>query len=398
MTGTVSVTSVPPDRIRLLFVSASLYTGGAERQLVQLVRGLDPARYEMTVAVFIGPETATQEGFYGQVAELPHVRLEVLRRSGRFDVAGPILSLVKLIRSRHIQLIHTYLNLASTFGVIAARLAGVPIVASAIRDSRDIGLTYRLCRVVQAYGADALLSNSAAGFDNRFRHWRANFHVIPNGLDLRRFASQPDHIAQLREDLHLGRFTKLIGMVATLSGFKDHEAFLQVALRVLQQQPEVGFLVIGDGPNRASLEARCLELGLARNVVFTGYRRDIDVLTGILDVACLFTNYRVISEGLPNAVMEAMACGVPVVATEDGGTVEILHDGVEGYLVARNDVGIAAERIMRLLNDGSLHEKMGRSGRTAIEKRYGLDTCIARHELLYGTLLNRRSVDGVGGS
>lgn len=397
MNAVPAVRSGAPGPVRLLFVASSLYVGGAERQLVQLVQNLDPTRYVITVAVLIGPDRATQDGFYTLISGLPNVSLAVLRRAGRFDVVGPVVSLVSLIRTHRIQLIHTFLNLASTFGVIAARLTGVPIVASAIRDSRDIGLVYCLSRILQAYTADFLLSNSEAGFDNRFRRRRANFRVVPNGLDLRRFDPQPEKVAQLREELQLARFTQLVGMVATLSAFKDHEAFLQVAARVLQEQPQTGFLVIGDGPNRAALEALSLRLGLADNVIFTGYRRDIDALTGMLDVACLFTNYRVISEGLPNAVMEAMACGVPVVATDDGGTVEVLHDGAEGYLVARNDVEVAAGRIVGLLQDASLRQQLGRNGRAAIETRFSLDACVASYESLYDKLLDERHLPGAHG-
>lgn len=374
--------------IRLLFVTPSLYVGGAERQLVQLVRNLDQTRYALTVAVFIGPETATQKGFYAQVSQQPNVSLKVLTRNGRFDLIGPVLSLVRLIRAQDIQVMHTFLSLPSTFGVIASWLTGVPIIASAIRDSRDLGIVYRICRVIQACTADILVSNSEAGFDNRFRRRRANFRVIGNGIDLRRFEPRPNVVARLHEEFQLSRFRQLVGMVATLSGFKDHEAFLQLAAKVVAERPGTGFLVVGDGPNRSALEARVAELGLTGDVVFTGYRSDIDTLTGMLDVACLFTNYRVISEGLPNAVMEAMACSVPVVATQGGGTGEVLHDGVEGYLVAENDVDISAGLVLRLLKDETLRSTLGRQGRLSIEKSFSLDGCIARHESLYRHVLN----------
>ncbi|MCL4779471.1 MAG: glycosyltransferase [Gammaproteobacteria bacterium] len=379
--------SASHDRIRLLFVTPSLYVGGAERQLVQLVQNLDPARYLITVAVFVAAEVATQEGFYRQVSGLPNVTLATLSRGSRFDLVGPLFSLVRLIRARQIQVIHTFLSLPSTFGVVASRLTGVPIVASAIRDSRDIGLVYRICRILQAHTANILVSNSGAGFDNRFRRRRANFRVIGNGLDLRRFDVRPEAVANLRRELGLSRFTQLVGMTATLSGFKDHEAFLRVAEKVVAERPETGFLVIGDGPNRTSLEALTARLGLAGNVVFTGYRSDVDVLTGMLDVACLFTNFRVISEGLPNAVMEAMACSVPVVATRGGGTVEIVHDGVEGFLVAENDVGISAQLVLRLLKDESLRRRLGAQGRASIEANFSLAACIARYEELYCQVL-----------
>lgn len=378
------------ERIRLLFVSPSLCIGGAERQLVQLLQNLDPQRYAITVAVFIGADQVAQEGFYRQVSELQNVSLKVLSRSGRFDLLGPVRSLVRLIRAERIQLVHTFLNLASTFGLVAARITGVPIVASAIRDSQDLNVVYRLCRIAQAWGTDILVSNSEAGFDNRFRRRRANFRVIGNGLDLRRFDVRPEVVAQLREELQLSRFGQLVGMVATLSDFKDHAAFLQIAARVVAERPQTGFLLIGDGPNRPALEALSAQLKLVDNVVFTGYRSDIDVLTGLLDVACLLTNYRVISEGLPNAVMEAMACSVPVIATDGGGTVEILQDGVEGYLVAQNDVDVCSREILRLLADDRLRQTMGRAGRATIERKFSLAACVSGYEHLYSELLGRR--------
>jgi glycosyltransferase involved in cell wall biosynthesis len=386
----VNAVSATGDRLRLLFVIPSLYIGGAERQLVQLVQNLDPDRYAITVAVFIGPDVATQKGFYQQIANLPNVSLVVVARDGRFDVFGPVVSLVRLIRARNIQLMQTFLNLASTFGLIAARIAGIPILASAIRDSRDIGFVYRVCRGMQAYGTDILLSNSEAGFDNRFRRRRHNFRVVGNGLDMKRFESQPDTVKRLREELQLFRFCHLVGMVATLSAFKDHEAFLHIAARVIRERPDTGFLVIGDGPGRSALEALSRQLGLSRNVIFTGYRPDVDTLTGMLDVACLFTNYRVISEGLPNAVMEAMACAVPVVATDGGGTVELIDDGVDGYLIADNDVDTSVVRILQLLKDDELRRSLGRNGRLKVEGKFSLEACVSRHEAMYEELLSER--------
>jgi glycosyltransferase involved in cell wall biosynthesis len=378
------------DPIRLLFVTPSLCIGGAERQLVQLLQNLDPQRYAITVAVFTGADDVSQEGFYRQVSDLPNVSLKVLSRSGRFDLLGPVRSLVQVIRTEQIQLMHTFLNFASTFGLVAAKITGVPIVASAIRSSRDPNLVYRACRTLQAFATNVLVSNSEAGFDNRFRRRRRNFRVIGNGLHMPRFRAQPELVTQLRTELGLSRFSHLVGMVATLSAVKDHPAFLQIAARVVAVRPETGFLVIGDGPNRASLEEMSARLGLDNNVVFTGYRPDVDTLTGLLDVACLFTNYRLISEGLPNAVMEAMACGVPVIATDDGGTVEILHEGVEGFLVSRNDPDISTGLILRLLEDETLRAAMGERGRASAIANFSLDVCIGRYEELYRQLLDAR--------
>ncbi len=375
--------------VRLLFITPSLHSGGAERQLVQLVKRLDPERYAMTLATLTSRIGAGHAGFYAEVEDLPHVRLVELPRSGRLDVVGPLLALVRLIREERIEVIHSFLNLGSTFGMIAARLAGVPIVASSIRDSRDAGLVYRLCRIAQARGTDFFVSNSEAGFDNRFARRRPNFRVIGNGLDMARFTPRPEVEARLRTQLGLARFRHLVGMVASLTEYKDHEAFIELAARVVARQPDTGFLVIGDGPRRADLEALCDRLGLGRQVIFTGFLKDVDALTGMLDVACLFTNYRVISEGLPNAVMEAMACGVPVIATADGGTLELMCDGVEGFLVRNNDSEVAGQRLLRLLDNAELRRTMGALGRQAMSERFSLEACVAAYEELYASCLRR---------
>lgn len=376
--------------LRILFLAPSLDIGGTERQLLQLLQRLDPRRYHMTVAVFTDGGSNRGRGFYADVRALPQVRLVVLGRQGRYDMAGPLRRLLRLLREERIELMHSFLNLASMFALLASRLSGVPVVASAIRDSRDPNLVYRLCRYAEAWGCTYLVSNSEAGFNNRFRRRRANFRVIGNGLDLARFTPRSEVAARLRAELGLARFRQWVGMVATLSAFKDHEAFLAMAVRVATERPDTGFLVIGDGPRRATLETLAGRLGIERQVVFAGHRSDVDTLTGLLDVACLFTNHRIIDEGLPNAVMEAMACGVPVVATRGGGTPELMTDGVEGYLVTDNDLNESSARVLALLGDEALCREMGAKGRARAEAQFSLAACVAAYEDLYASLLRRR--------
>lgn len=386
---TLSAGATSREPLRILFLSPSLQAGGAERQLVQLLRQLDPQRYQMTLATIDKPRDNAR-GFHADVRALTQVRLLDLGRQGRFDIIGPLLRLQRLLREQRIEIMHPFLNLASMFALAASWRTGVPVVASAIRSSRDRNMIYRLCVLAQAAGCDYLVSNSEAGFDNRFRRRRANFRVIGNGLDLARFAPRPEVAARLRERFGLGRFRQLVGMVARLSDAKDHEAFLDMAARVAAIHPDTGFLVVGDGARRAVVEAYAVQLGLADRVVFTGFCQDVDVLTGLLDVACLFTNYRIVDEGLPNAVMEAMASRVPVVATRGGGTPELMTDGVEGYLVTDNDVAASSARVLALLEDEQLRRTMGASGRARAERQFSLAACASAYEALYASLVAAR--------
>lgn len=387
---TLSAGATSREPLRILFLAPSLQSGGAERQLVELLRQLDPQRYRMTLVTIDPPGADATRGFRADVQALPHVRLADLGREGRFDVIGPLRRLRRLLREERIEVMHPFLNLASMFALATSWRTGVPVVASAIRSSRDPNLLYRLCVLAQAVGCDYLVSNSEAGFDNRFRRRRANFRVIGNGLDLARFAPRPEAAARLREQFGLGRFRRLVGMVATLSAFKDHEAFLDMAARVAEKHPDTGFLIVGDGPRRAVVEAYAARLGLAEKVVFTGHCREVDVLTGMLDVACLFTNHRIVDEGLPNAVMEAMASGVPVVATRGGGTPELMTDGVEGYLVTDNDIAASSARVLALLEDEQLRRTMGNAGRVRAERQFSLAACVAAYEALYASLVAAR--------
>jgi glycosyltransferase involved in cell wall biosynthesis len=375
------------ERIRLLLTIPSLQGGGAERQFVELVRNLSPDKYVLTVVYFDRPGDHEGPAFQSVISRLGHVSLVYLPREGLFGFAGPLLGLIRLIRARRIQVVHSFLNLASTFGVLAARITGVPHVASAIRDGRDYGFAYKVCRRVQAWGADYLVSNSRAGIDNRFRHWRTNFKVVYNGIDPDRFPPRAVAVETFHQRFKSRHFDALVGMVASLTVAKDHECFLQMAAAVIAQRPGTGFVIVGDGPRRAQIEALSESLGIRNNVVFTGFCPDVDEWAGAFDIACLLSNCRVHDEGLPNAVLEAMACGIPVLATLGGGTPEILRDGIEGFLVPGNDVKIVTDRIICLLDDPQLRYRLGQCGRDFVTDKLSVALCSSQYEAMYRALL-----------
>lgn len=382
---TIHMTSYK-SRTRLLFLVPSLQTGGAERQLVQLVQHLDKERYQITVATIDVPNHQGDSGFYTQVQSLPTVQLVTLGRRSRFHLLRPLMELLKILDDQKIHLMHSFLHFAGAFAMVASHLREIPVVASSIRSNRDTKLINRLSIYAQSVGCSLLVSNSTAGLDNRFKQWRSNFRVIPNGIDFSRFRSPENIRYQLRAELGLTRFDHIVGMVARLAQSKDHSAFLQMAKRVLMVRPNTGFLVVGNGPQRRHLEDLTRKLGITEQVIFTGQRNDTDLLTGLFDIACLFSNIRTM-EGMPNTVMEAMACGVPVVATYGGGTTEIMTDGREGYLIVDNNVEEGSRRILELLADPRLRLTMGEHGKTRIQKKFDMYLCIASYEILYQQLL-----------
>jgi glycosyltransferase involved in cell wall biosynthesis len=301
---------------------------------------------------------------------LNEVRLLEIPRRSRFDVIAPLQAIIRVIKAQQIDVVCGHLNLGATFALIAAKLSGRPCIADAIRDcAPDRSPILWLCRRLQAYGADFLVANSRAGFAVRFNGMRPNFTVIPNVVDPARFVASAAELADLRRELHLERFSQVVGMVASMTDYKDHDAFIDAAQLLAGQFSEAGFVLVGNGPRRTALEQRIREVGLTDRFVCTGTRPDADRITQLLDVACLFTNYRIINEGLPNAILEAMMCGKPVVATRGGGTPEVVEEGVNGFLIDQNRVDMIVASVGRLLTDRDLAARYGAAGRASLLQR-----------------------------
>jgi glycosyltransferase involved in cell wall biosynthesis len=211
--------------------------------------------------------------------------------------------------------------------------------------------------------------------------------IIPNGVDLGRFSINGDP-RELRASLGLVDSQPVVGIVAMLRPEKAHEVFLRAAARVLERVPETQFLVVGDGPERRRLEALAMTLGIDGRVRFLGARQDVAALVRTFDVGVLSS--RPVVETLSNAVLEYMAAGKPVVATRVGSLPELIEEGQTGFFVEPGDWEALADRIVRLLQDRDLAERMGMAGRERVRRCYALEGMVHQHEALFERLLNHR--------
>jgi len=212
--------------------------------------------------------------------------------------------------------------------------------------------------------------------------------VVPLGFELEDLLACGSHRGELCRELGLSDDDKLIGIVARLVPIKNHHLFLQTAKLVAEAVPQARFLVVGDGELREELEAYARELGLDGRVLFTGWRRDLPRLYADLDVVALTS----INEGTPVSLIEAMAAGVPVVATTVGGVPDVVVNGETGYLVEAGDVKGMAEAITELLRNPEKAREMGRKGREVVYPKFAAQTLIANVEQLYSGLLRHRGL------
>lgn len=377
----------PARSLRVLFLSASLQSGGAERQLVALARGLRAGGHEVAVAVLYGG------GPFEAALRAEGIPIHDLGRRGRWDLRfWP--RLARRVRRERPDAVLAYLGGPNTYAallkLVAPEVKVVFGIRSAARDLRAYDWLARIGPRIEALAsalADAVVANSEAARAHAEAQGVAPHRllVIPNGIDCAEFRPDAEGRARLRRAWGIEDGSALVGMVARLDPVKNHPLFLEAAARVAAQAGrDVRFVVVGGGaPSyQARLARKAAALGIAPRLVFAGERPATREVYGALDVAVLTSD----SESFPNVVAEAMACGTPVVATDVGDTAFLLGD--TGRIVPPRDPAALAGAILELLAARGAAAAAARArARARIEQEFSLERLAARTEHALRALL-----------
>lgn len=376
--------AVPPRRPRVMLFTDSFLHGGTERQFVRVVRHLDPEKYQLLVGCLRrrGPLLAEVESLGIPIVEFPLNSLHNLRAARLFC------RLVRFLRQNRIDILHAFDFYTSVFAVPAAWVAGVPVVLASRRELADLRSAWqrRAIRLACQLATGVVVNSRAAGLSlgpmRNGGHGKVD--IVRNCIDLEQL--RPIAAAdQVRTQLGIPTDAALIGVLANLRPEKDLPMFLCAAQRVRSVVADSRFLIIGDGPERHKLEALANHLGLSGAAFFLGDRSDVPDLLAALDVfvLCSYT------ESFPNAILEAMAMGRPVVATNVGGTPELVEEGKTGYLVPVGDAEAIARRIVQLLRNPPLRSEMGQAGLERVKRDFTTERVKQQLEELYDSLLGK---------
>jgi glycosyltransferase involved in cell wall biosynthesis len=314
--------------MRILFLIRKLERGGAEQQLVTLVRHLDAQRFCVSVVTYYpGGELESE------LKGLPNVRLCSAGKRGRWDVAGFLLRLWKLVRAARPQVVHGYMYGANELALVFGRAVGARVIWGVRASGLDLERYDRATRALFRTGAwlsprvDAIIANSEAGrrFHVGLGYPARVFVVIPNGIDSQRFAFSERDRQRVRAEWGIGADEALIGMVARLDPMKDHATFVRAAALLAGTRGAVRFAVIGTGSAAAlaRLQELAAELRIGARLVWAGSRRDMPAVYSALD---LVTSTSAFGEGCSNALAEAMACEKLCVATDVGDARDLIGD------------------------------------------------------------------------
>ena len=382
--------SVPAARRKVFFLLDSLNVGGTETQAVELAIRLDPARYDVTLGCLRarGPllEKLTSSA----------VDLREFHPTGGFDSPGGVYQMLRLalfLRRGSFQIVHTHDLYANLLGISAAVLARVPVIISSQRDLAHLDL-YRTRRRVWLRRLQNLstivLTNANAVRDamTAENHIAAGkIRVIYNGVDLERFSAKTRDRSWLAPNAAQEKWVVLVGNMHT--DVKGHPCLIAAAETVAREFPGIRFVLAGDGEQRQNFEQQVVRLGLQNNFLFLGRRDDVPHILACCDIAVLPSK----AEGLPNAVLEYLAAGLPTVASRVGGNAEIIQDGKTGLLVPPESPSALSEALLRLLRDPGFAGNLGNHGREYVISEFSFQRMIQNTDQLYTELLRQRGIE-----
>ena len=376
------------DMLKIIHLITDLFTGGAEMMLYKLVTRLDRTRFENVVISMIEDGELVKPI---EKAGVPVLNLEMKR-----GVPDPraLLRLSRILREEKPQVLQTWLYHSDLVGLAAARLGGVQTVVWNIRCSNvDMQKYSRLSAITRSLLAalssrpSVIVANSYVGRDEhvRFGYRPRRWEIIPNGFDVDAFAPDHGQRSRIRGQLGIADRDFVIGTVGRLDPMKDYATFFRAATILLAKNPNVHFLLAGRGLERGKTglaeeaSAASLQPG---NFHLIGERSDIPPIMNAMDIFTLSSSF---GEGFPNAIGEAMSCGVPCVATNVGDVPKVVNG--TGILVPPGDaVALAAGWEKMITMSSTDRYAMGRAARIRIVSLYSLPAVVARYESLYEEL------------
>lgn len=374
---------MPDDVISVMHVIDTGGPGGAETVFLQLATSLDPSRFRSVVVV-------GDKGWLPEQVEKRSLVPNILSARGSFKI-GYLLALRRLVRRRKIDLIVAHLYGSAIYTSLLGRIMRVPVV-SVLHGQSDVANSDRLAPIRSAivrYGSRKVVFVSEHLKDHlapRLRLAESQCVVITNGVDVEVFRPCPDR--SLRTELALADDVILVGAIGNVRTPKAYDVFLRAARILLEQSRRFHFIIAGECSNAlgGELIELCRSFGIERQVSFLGLRADVARILQNLDAFVLSSH----TEGFSIACIEAMACGIPVIATQSGGPEEILEGGA-GILVPTDDPQAIAQAVNDLISSKDVTEGLTTKALKRVHQRYSLGRMVSRYEaLIEGLMLRTR--------
>ncbi len=350
--------------MKIFFFIDALNAGGKERRLTELIKGLKAnpdIHFELVVM--------SKDIHYQEILDLG-VPIHYILRKTKKDLSV-FNKVYKLCKEHHPDCVHCWDSMTSMYVIPAVKLLGIKyvngMVVDAPRQQNVFNKNWLRGKLAFPF-SHLIIGNSQAGL-SAYRAPGKKSICIHNGFNFSRVEAISDAI-QVKEQLNI-ETPFVVGMVASFSRYKDYRTYFSAAQAILKQRKDITFLAVGEGTDTE--EARALvEEPLQKYFRFLGRKSGVESLINAMDICVLAT----FTEGISNSILEYMALGKPVVATDGGGTNEIIEDGKTGFLVPPRDPRMLAEKLALLIENSELREQMGKAGRQRVQHDFSIERMV----------------------
>lgn len=348
----------------ILFVADNIGGGGKERRMLELIKSLskDPSYTIILISL-------TDMGVgYKYMYEFPITIIETDRRH-RFTTK-PYFIIKNAIKKYKPDIVHSWGSMGSLYMLPLLIFRKFKFINGIIADAPKKIHWYQkpYIRGQLTYPfSDVVLSNSLAGIKSYDAPVNKTF-CIYNGIDMARFQNLRNS-QELKKEIGIENFSYVVGMVGAFHDRKDYITFVEAAKKVISQQKDICFLLVGEGKNQQQIEDM-VPAEDKKNILFLGRRADVEDLVQVFDVGVLCTNSEIHGEGVSNSLIEYMSLQKPVIATEGGGTNEVIEDTKNGFLIQHNGVDELAEKILYLYHHPENAKQMGEKALETINKKF----------------------------
>ncbi|MBC2704230.1 glycosyltransferase [Desulfobacula sp.] len=365
--------------MKILFFIESLRSGGKERRLVELLKGLSKHE-DISMELVLTKRDIHYTDIFNLDVKIHYVERKYLKKD-----PSCFFKFYSIARDFKPDIIHVWGNIVAIYALPATKLLNVKFINGSITYALPVKRFSKLwftSKIAFPF-SDILVANSKAGLLVHCFKQSKKHRVIYNGYDFKRNnVNQSD----LRKELGIPKRTLLVGMIGSFSDAKDYKTYIDVAEKIVKKNKNVYFLCIGDGVNKIGIEDLVHKRKI-KNIHFLGVRSDIENICKNLDIGVLLNNTDGHAEGLSNAIMEMMASGLPVVATDAGGTPELIQHGVDGFMVEPFAAGQIINQIEALINNEKSRKRIGIKAAEKIKERFGIKKMIDSYYCLYNEVV-----------
>jgi len=365
--------------MKVLFLIDNLIKGGKERRMIELIKGL-----------LQKPDVRIELVIFRDAIEYPEIHnlditSHILKRKPKLN---PLVfpRLYKICKKFNPDVIQAWSSMSNIFTIPSAKFQGIPLLNSSVANAPKglkIWQKKRFWAEISFLFSDVVVGNSEAGL-NAYNVSKSKRQCIYNGYNFNR-SKKIETKERVRSKYGIENEV-VIGKVAAFANRKDYITYIKAASIVLKAKPNTKFFAVGDGPNFKSIK-NAVPNEIKDNIIFTGALRDVESVINIFDIGILSTNNNVHGEGVSNSIMEYMALGKPVVATEGGGTNEIVQDGKTGYLIPAKSPQLMADRILEFIENPEKAKELGNNGKNRILKDFNIDKMVSTYFNLYKQLI-----------